>query len=531
MNTVILIKTERIVAHTGYSRVIMDRGRIDRIRGSIQENGRLLDKYALKVRAIGDGMYQVIDGHIRLQATEEENLSEAPCIVVEKDDFDAYMALIEENGCQEISALDIGIHALAFELEMGGSGKQSELTIYAKRIGRDAGNVRTYRKGAEVYKYICHDLKDDEKLKISFKAIELSKLTPFAKESWVTLARIIINPMYSNKDFQKGIKLVKHIMNIQNGEEWINSFCPYRKIIDLSMRGETSHHIITHAFKNLNILKSFFQDNGSSDKLADLHIWLRDNAFKVDNEGRERFKYREIVKHCMVLMNENIDHETAWIHGDCRDNIWKIKDNSVSMVLTDPPYGCNYRSISGTTIMGILNDTPEQSLSLLQEALKLIEPKMKDDSTLIVFSGEKMLGKFINVIGEAGFTYKSVLVWKKYNHTQGDIIGGFRPITEKIIYATKGNPIQHIATLDFFEYPNCRNGYHATEKPVQLLQDLINAMTVEGDLVVDPFAGSGSTIVAAKEINRKWWGCVLEEVDWENGRTRIYPVADLEEAA
>ena len=350
------------------------------------------------------------------------------------------------------------------------------------------------------------------------KAIPLSQLKPFAQDSWLPLARILLNPKYKQKDLNKGMRLVKQVMKIENGAEWMDCFLPYETIIEMAMMCATSYPVINDIFTRLNRFKKFHETAGETTNVDKLKQWLPENGVSIDEVGNHAFNFREIDIYCDTTMNELNPLKTNWILGDCLNKIPNLEDKSITLLLTDPPYGCNYNSINGTTLRRIANDTPEQATALLRESLHMISSKMKDDSRIVVFSCDDMLGEFMSIIKEAGYKIRNVGVWKKNNHTQGDLLYGFRPITEKFIHAIKGKPPLYKPILDHLEFPNSSGTFHATEKPVDLLKKIIDACTVPGDLVVDPFAGSGSTVVAAQELQRSWWGCVLDEVDHQNGR-------------
>ena len=124
---------------------------------------------------------------------------------------------------------------------------------------------------------------------------------------------------------------------------------------------------------------------------------------------------------------------------------------------------------------------------------------------------------FIDAIRLAGFIVKSEVIWDKMQHGMGDLKSQFAPSHENIIFAVKGK----------FSFPGHRpkdlithrklpgsQMIHPTEKPVPLLADLITAVTKPGDLILDPFAGSGSTLVAAKKTGRRFTGIELDDVHY-----------------
>ena len=111
---------------------------------------------------------------------------------------------------------------------------------------------------------------------------------------------------------------------------------------------------------------------------------------------------------------------------------------------------------------------------------------------------------------EKHFQVKNILVWKKNNHGIGDL-KVWADIYELIIYATPGNhQVLGKRPVNVLEFD--RNyEYHSCEKPVDLLSYIIEKSTVKGELVLDMFAGSGSTGVAAKKCKRKYKLMELEK--------------------
>jgi site-specific DNA-methyltransferase (adenine-specific) len=112
-------------------------------------------------------------------------------------------------------------------------------------------------------------------------------------------------------------------------------------------------------------------------------------------------------------------------------------------------------------------------------------------------------------------------VWVKDNHGTGDLKGAFAPKHERVIHAVLGSPLIHDRKPDVLECAKSATSDHPTEKPVGLLKSLIEATTVSGDLVIDPFGGVGSTCVAASECGRSWFGSELEESYYKVGLKRL----------
>jgi DNA modification methylase len=238
------------------------------------------------------------------------------------------------------------------------------------------------------------------------------------------------------------------------------------------------------------------------------------------NEAYKEIKKEEKIietrkeKNEIIKQVESIEISNVF-NGDSINFIDKI-DFKVKCVITDPPYGMNYisnRRTASEKDKGISND---ENLDLAIETVKKIFSKlfdkMDENSALFCFIGWKQEKYFIELIEDIGFEVKNVLIWNKNNHGTGDLIYSFAPKHERIIYATKGKVKLNYRHSDVLEGFDIRTN-HPTSKPIDLLKKLIESTTLQNDIVVDPFAGHGSTGIAAKELNRNYWLC---ELDYEN---------------
>jgi len=188
--------------------------------------------------------------------------------------------------------------------------------------------------------------------------------------------------------------------------------------------------------------------------------------------------------------------------------------NNIKCVLTDPPYGMQFISNRRTATAkdsGIKNDdTIENAVDITKQVYINLYSKMADDSVLFSFIGWKQERFFMSMIEEVGFTIKNSIIWVKNNHGSGDLTGSFSPKHERIIFAVKGSPKLNFRPEDVLNGSEIVTE-HPTSKPIDLLEILIKATTNEGDIIADPFAGHGSTGIAASRLKRNYWLCELDE--------------------
>lgn len=187
--------------------------------------------------------------------------------------------------------------------------------------------------------------------------------------------------------------------------------------------------------------------------------------------------------------------------------------NNIKVLLTDPPYGqafiSNRREVSPKD-EGIANDDNlELALDLLDKSLEIISDKMADNSFAFVFTSWKYEPEF-RAVFEKYFKIKNSLIWVKRNHGSGDLTGSFAPKHERILFGVKGSPKLNYRISDVLEGSQIITT-HPTSKPIDLLQELIKVSSDQGDIIFDPFAGHGSTLLSALKLKRKAYGTELDD--------------------
>lgn len=198
-----------------------------------------------------------------------------------------------------------------------------------------------------------------------------------------------------------------------------------------------------------------------------------------------------------------------------------MPDESVNAIITDPPYGINYVSQTGARIK---NDKAP-FIWFLYDAFRVL----KSGGTLLCFTRWDVEQTFIDAIELAGFRVKGEVIWDKVYHGMGDTKAAFAPAHENIVFAIKGKysfPGGRPKDLVTFSKLGSAQMIHPTEKPVGLIANLITAVTKPDDLILDPFAGSGSTLVAAKKSGRRFIGVELDDEYYEKARRRIEEVVE-----
>jgi len=215
---------------------------------------------------------------------------------------------------------------------------------------------------------------------------------------------------------------------------------------------------------------------------------------------------------------------TSDLHlGDCLDVMKDIPDGSVDMVLTDPPYGMDYQSNRRTVTEKFSKIRNDNGLLWLDDFVDECCRVMSDNSAAYVFCSWHKVEVFKKSF-ERKFNLKNIIVWVKNNHGSGDLKGAYAPKHEFVLYMHKGRSLFRNGRAPDVMMADKVSGskmVHPTEKPIQLLERFVVNNSDEGDIILDPFMGSGTTGVAAKSLNRSFIGIELDEAYFNIAKDRI----------
>ncbi len=203
------------------------------------------------------------------------------------------------------------------------------------------------------------------------------------------------------------------------------------------------------------------------------------------------------------------------VTGDCVEVMKEMSSAIVDCVITDPPYLVNYKSRDGR---GCQNDN-SQDASWLAPAFAQVYRVLKPDRFLVSFYGFPKAGAFLAAWRQAGFDPIGHLVWVKSYASSEKFV---RYYHEQAYLLAKGRPrIPRLRLPDVLDWRYTGNEIHPTQKPVMAILPLIMAYSAKGDIVLDPFAGSGTTAVAAQELDRRYIGIELDSTYAAKAQERI----------
>jgi site-specific DNA-methyltransferase (adenine-specific) len=523
-DTITLVPVSQLRPHPKNPRVALREDVVDAIAADLDERGHMEARHAITVRAVEDA-YEIISGHHRHAAASKAGLAGVPCWVVEMDDEAAYMALATSNNQGELAQLEYGLHAVEIAPKKGGKGnKGSERIDYAESIGKS----RSYVSQAVGAAKVANAVKEFSPLNTLLnKAQHLYAIHAADQSLWPVIVPHMLKD-WTVADTEHWVGKVKEFDEPEGCSHWL----PLPSVVE--------RFLATKEFSPQTVRKLAEERNAIMDVIHENRVAIEDSGqmaagwmdeverWLAANMGGKSWDVRELVAYRLEIEQRiRKSGPNQWLHGNWRDHVGSIKDGSVSVLLTDPPYGMGYQSNYRLDTRKdrkhdkIENDGEGEGPVEMAECVAAFVPKLASDAHVFVFTNWRNEEAMRNAIADAGLTVKSSIVWVKNNTGMGDLTGAFAPKHERIIHAVKGSPILFEREADVLEFDRVSTDRHPTEKPVDLLSRLIEITSVAGQRVADPFGGVGSTCEAALSLGRNYWGCELKEDYYEQGKARL----------
>lgn len=199
------------------------------------------------------------------------------------------------------------------------------------------------------------------------------------------------------------------------------------------------------------------------------------------------------------------------IHGDFLETGKKIPTESIDLIVTDPPYkltqnyGSNIESDNLIAVAGIIRTLPEMARVL------------KSGRYIAIFYDSRILPFLFDSLKGTGLVYrKQIFLYRRWGNAHKNL--GWMSCTDPCLIFQKGDGKFKIPDDVQFKHdcyvkssPEDYNSGHPAQKPMEILQDIISCLSYKGELVLDPYSGSGTTLLAAKRLGRRFVGCEIKE--------------------
>lgn len=230
------------------------------------------------------------------------------------------------------------------------------------------------------------------------------------------------------------------------------------------------------------------------------------------------------------------DESIRLIRGDCLTIMKSLETEKIKVdaIITDPPYNIskpnNFSTMTSAKRRGVDFGNWDKNFDLFSW-LKIADPLLKDGGNIVIFNSFLHIGEIAKYLESIGYSVKDLIRWIKPNPMPRNMSSRFVSDYEVAIWCVKGkkkwtfnNSSESYLRPEFRCSSPCgkeRCG-HPTQKPICLMESLISIFTNFGDLVLDPFMGSGSTGLACVHKNRSFIGIELDDKYYNMAYNRIF---------
>ena len=231
-------------------------------------------------------------------------------------------------------------------------------------------------------------------------------------------------------------------------------------------------------------------------------------------------------------------------NADCIEILKTLKPNSIDLIFADPPYFLSNggKSIHSGKVVSV-NKGHWDDKSKYDNHLQFTKEWLQQSYRVLRYGGSIWISGTVhnifdvkNYLDEIGFKIINIIVWHKSDPPPLIYKNKFKFSYELIIWAKKdgkhifnyqdmfdidGEEMQDVWTIPAVQMSEKKFGYHPTQKPDALLERIIKACSNVGDVVLDPFCGSGTTCYVAKRLNRNYIGIEKEKEYFNISKRRI----------
>jgi site-specific DNA-methyltransferase (adenine-specific)/modification methylase len=567
-----LIKCEDCVPHELNPRLTTDDDLVARIANQIKQYG-YKPEHAILVRRY-DSKYQILSGHTRWRACQKVNADLWAWIAENISDQEAHSLLLLENEQSELTPLEKGKHAYE-HIQMVGKGKGGK---YKKEGIKEYTDAHNYKSDAIVHQWMSGYevvLKTSKNLRGLSHSI-LYEISKSPEAAWQALCRYALQETWTVEQTKKVVNKIKTInptMDYGYDMEDIYSISAEGKG-KLAKKYSSLFELINTSYESLpEAVTLFYSESTGEEKEENYQVYIKHISVSEEYKPKSVFLQRireelpreeQAVKRILSNIELHMElykaggdkwipkrteeeigiakekarreaHE-RWLDerlilGDMEYKMANIAAKSVQLIVTDPPYGLGETS----NIQFEHREDMAKSKGKWDNAvhyakwLKLFKRVLADNASVYIFAPDREVGNLWHALEENEFTVRNIVVWHKTNPAPKTRQKEYCDSCEYILFATLGNDYifnwqGQNEMHNHIEMPICQGAErldHPTQKPVKLLDYLISISSSKEGMVLDPFAGVGSTGIAANNLGRNFRMIEIDEEYYRQARLRF----------
>jgi len=230
------------------------------------------------------------------------------------------------------------------------------------------------------------------------------------------------------------------------------------------------------------------------------------------------------------------------IHGNCLEVMAKLPDASIDAIISDPIFGIDFfenrfenRDKPNSFYEEHFDDSKEMFTNTMELLVPLASSKMKDNAVVLMFCGIELHPYLSSLWKKEGFQIDTLPgLWIKKGHSgrTNQPLKYFNRSYEVFMYGFRGNANMVRNRNNVFEFSGVSNydRTHTTQKPVELLEELLSCLCLPGSIILDPMCGSGSTVIAALKKGCKPIGIEIDKTHYDNAVVEICNFLEMRDA-
>ncbi len=438
--------------------------------------------YALQVWPKGEEFF-ILSGHHRAEAARRVGIEELPCFVREDlDEDEAYMVLATANAQGELSALEIGCHAYGLK---HGNAKE-----YAAAIGKSGAFVSQVKSGFEVAKLSQLNFQD-----LQYKSQHLAAIHKLPEEAWGVAVEAMLKQELSAKDTQKAVEDALEAASEIPKAQAERLHGVEARVMAGKVRRKGVRDLVA-ILSEIDAIEEQVIDGELTHELNPPADWW---------DIREVSAYRDEIA---AVVAEAMALRPTVYRTDALSLLATIEDESVDLIITDPPYATDIEDIAAfakSWVPKAMEKLAKTGRAYICTGAYPAELAAYANELLAIEGlkvGVPLVWTYNNTIGPAP-THDYKTNWQAIWHVYRE---DAPPINSPLL--TEKNTVHTISAPD----GRHEGRLHAWQKPDELAQMLIrHALAKPGAVVVDPFSGTGTFLIAASKAGHSAIGAEVSE--------------------
>lgn len=426
-----------------------------------------------------------------IEVTDGKYLKDNPILVRPIED---YHEIIDGEHRHKV-AKDLGIKTIWCSIREMDDEKAIELCVI---LNKDRGAINYFKLSkllSNSYEPYSHDLNQEELgKKFGYSNKRIAEILPIYER----LGKFLHVGTFSNRDLVQLARVRNEALRTLLVETMIKK--PYSSV--------TLQKIATA----LNGVTKYLDEKIFDTRLKEAVL------NKLVSLGAAIFDYDlSALKNEVDIFYKN-ERRKRIIHGDMFDEIDKL-GTDFDCIFTDPPYNLSYENLIKLEGRKDFDRdkgewdhfTPEEYLDFTRKWVKKAVDVLKPGGSMVVFTSDNYLSHLMDILIANGLKKRTTIVWRKDNPPPAAVQTNFVSSFEFMVYASKGqqktfNWYGQINMHNVISFPvvSAGNYGHPAQKPVALIEKILKSVTDVGDMILDPFAGTGSTAVACEKLSRGW---------------------------